>query len=139
MARAIERPSEVLPTPGGPTKQRIGPLGVALELAHGEVLEDALLDLLEVVVVLVEHFARVLEVEVVGRHLLPGEAGQPVEIGADDRGLGALRVAALQAADLALQLFLRRLGHALLFGRLAVAGDLLGQLVAFAELLAGSP
>jgi hypothetical protein len=24
-ARAIDRPSEVLPTPGGPTKQRIGP------------------------------------------------------------------------------------------------------------------
>ena len=31
------------------------PLHVALELAHGEVLDDALLDLVEVVVILVEH------------------------------------------------------------------------------------
>jgi hypothetical protein len=25
IARAIDRPSDVLPTPGGPTRQRIGP------------------------------------------------------------------------------------------------------------------
>ena len=31
-ARAIERPSEVLPVPGGPTKHRIGPLVVFLSL-----------------------------------------------------------------------------------------------------------
>ena len=28
VARAIERASEVLPTPGGPTKHRIGPFGL---------------------------------------------------------------------------------------------------------------
>ena len=38
---------------------------VALELAHRQVLEDALLDRAQVVVVLVEHLARVVEVEVV--------------------------------------------------------------------------
>ena len=32
MARAIERPSEVLPTPGGPSKQRIGPFMSGLSL-----------------------------------------------------------------------------------------------------------
>ena len=64
-ARAIERPSDVLPTPGGPTKQRIAAGGVGLQAAHGEELEDAVLDLLDVVVVLVEHLARVGEVEVV--------------------------------------------------------------------------
>ena len=31
-ARAIERPSEVLPTPGGPTRQRIGPFGFSFSL-----------------------------------------------------------------------------------------------------------
>ena len=62
---AIERPSDVLPTPGGPTKHRIEPRASRLELAHGEELEDAVLDLLDVVVVVVEHLARVLEVEVV--------------------------------------------------------------------------
>ena len=37
------RASDVLPTPGGPTKQRIGPLIVGVQLAHGQVLEDAVL------------------------------------------------------------------------------------------------
>ncbi len=54
MARAMERPSEVLPTPGGPTKQRIGPRVIRRELAHRQILEDAVLDVVEVEVVLVE-------------------------------------------------------------------------------------
>ena len=54
-ARAIDWPSDVLPTPGGPTKQRIGPEVSFLSFDDGEVLEDPLLDLLEVEVVLVEH------------------------------------------------------------------------------------
>ena len=57
-ARAIDCPSEVLPTPGGPTKQRIWPETSLLELRDGEVLDDPLLDLLEVVVVLVEDLLR---------------------------------------------------------------------------------
>jgi hypothetical protein len=48
-------PSEVLPTPGGPTRHRIGAFDLVDALLHREVLEDALLDLLEAVVVLVEH------------------------------------------------------------------------------------
>ena len=72
-ARAIECPSDVLPTPGGPTKQRIEvPPRVGLELAHRQVLEDALLDLLEAEVVVVEHLARVREVEVVFGRMLHG-------------------------------------------------------------------
>ena len=48
-------------------------LGVLLELAHREVLEDAVLDLLEVVVVLVEDLAGVRDVEVVlGRDVAHG-------------------------------------------------------------------
>ena len=73
-ARAIDWPSDVLPTPGGPTKQRIGPAEVVLELRDGEVLDDPLLHLLEVVVVVVEDLARVVEVEVVGRRLRPTAA-----------------------------------------------------------------
>ena len=41
--------------------------GVRLQLAHGEIFEDALLDLFEIVVILVEHLLRVREVEVVLR------------------------------------------------------------------------
>ena len=54
IARAMDRASEVFPTPGGPTKHRIGPFSLLDELADGEVFEDPLLDLLEAVVVLVE-------------------------------------------------------------------------------------
>ena len=57
-ARAIDWPSDVLPTPGGPTKQRIWPEVSFLQLRDGEVLDDPLLHLLEVEVVLVEHLLR---------------------------------------------------------------------------------
>ena len=60
IAAAIDLPSDVLPTPGGPTKQRIERARVRLQLAHREELEDPVLDLLDVVVVAVEHLARVL-------------------------------------------------------------------------------
>ena len=56
--------------------------------AHREVLEDALLDLLEAVVVLVEDLGRLLDVEpVVGRRV-PRQPDQPVDIGPDDSDLG---------------------------------------------------
>ena len=64
---------------------------VVLELAHGEELEDAVLDLVEVVVVAVEDLAGMLHVEVVLAARAPGQGDDPVEVGADDRVLGALR------------------------------------------------
>ena len=64
---------------------------VGLQLAHREVLEDAVLDLLEVVVVAVEDLARVGDVEVVVARDRPRQRDDPVEIGADDGVLGALR------------------------------------------------
>ena len=68
------------------------PVQVGLELAHGQVLEDAVLDLLEVVVVAVEDLARVRDVEVVLARDVPGQGDDPVEVGADDRVLGAGRL-----------------------------------------------
>jgi hypothetical protein len=55
---AIDLPSEVLPTPGGPTRHRIGPFSFFGALLHGEILDDALLDLLEAVMILVEDLLR---------------------------------------------------------------------------------
>jgi hypothetical protein len=55
VARAMLWPSEVLPTPGGPTRHRIGPFSFFDALLHREVLEDALLDLVEAVVIFVQH------------------------------------------------------------------------------------
>src|SRR5439155_8420771 len=54
------------------------------ELRDGEELDEPVLDLLQVVVVLVEHLARVLQVEVVLGRLSPREADEPVDVGADD-------------------------------------------------------
>ena len=54
----------------------------------GDVIEDAVLDLLEAVVVLVQHAPRVLDVQDVVRALGPGDAEHPVEVVAPDRRFG---------------------------------------------------
>src|SRR5690606_38808552 len=79
-----------------------GPFG--LELAYSEVLEDAVLDLLQPVVILVEDLLGFLEVEaVLGAHV-PGELGDGREVGADDGGFGRVGMHARQAVELALSL-----------------------------------
>jgi hypothetical protein len=65
--------------------------GILLELRDGEVLDDPLLDLVEVVVVLVEDVPVVIEVEIVVRVAALRESREPVEIGADDPVLGRRR------------------------------------------------
>ena len=94
-------PSEVLPVPGGPDEAEDRALHVLLQLAHGQVFEDPLLDLLEVVVVGVEDLARAPQVEPVAAGLAPGENGQPVEIGPDDRVFGRAGVHSGQPLELA--------------------------------------
>ncbi len=108
---------------------------VRLEPAHGEELEDAVLDRLDVVVVAVEHLAAVLEVEVVLGRPRPGQVGEPLEIGADHAVLGGLRRQPLEALQLALRLLpgvLRQLGG---LEALAQLGRLGLDLVDLAELL----
>ena len=107
-ARAIDWPSDVLPTPGGPTKHRIEPRASGLSLPHGEELEDAVLDLLDVVVVGVEHLARVREVEVVLGRLVPRQRRDPLEVGADDAVLGRGLRQLLQPRELAVGLLAHR-------------------------------
>ena len=65
--------------------------GILLELRDGEMLDDPLLHLVEVVVVLVEDLARAVEIEVVVRGHAPRQRRQPVEIGADDAVLRCRR------------------------------------------------
>ena len=55
-----------------------------LELSDGQVLDDAVLDLLEIVVILVEDRARRLDVDVVGRLGVPRQRHEPIEVRADD-------------------------------------------------------
>ena len=72
------------------------PWRLRVELADGQVLEDPVLDLLEVVVVLVEDLPGVGDVEVVLGLLRPGEVDEPLEVGADDAVLGGDRRQLLQ-------------------------------------------
>ena len=72
-------------------RQRIGPLLVLLQLADGEVLEDALLDLLEAVVVVVEDLAHRARCPCCrGVCACHGQVEDPVEVRAHDRVLGAM-------------------------------------------------
>ena len=93
VARAMLWPSEVLPTPGGPTNTGSGSC-LGIELAHRQILEDAPLDLGQAVVVLVQDAPRLGNVDGVLARLRPGQLDQPVQIGAHhrvlSRGLGQL-------------------------------------------------
>ena len=111
VALAIDLPSEVLPTPGGPTRHRIGPFELVGAALHGEIFEDALLDLLEAVMVRVEHLLRLLEVVLDLGALAPRDRQHPVEIVAHDRGFGRHRRHLAQLLQLGDRLVARLLGE----------------------------
>ena len=70
------------------------------ELAHAQVFEDALLDLLQTVVVFVQHPPRLAQVEMVGGGDGPGQFHQPLEVAAHHTGLSRLRMQALKPRQL---------------------------------------
>ena len=76
-------------------------LQVPFQLPHREVLDDSLLDLVEIVVVLVEHPARLDRIEPVFRRLVPRDVEDPVEIRADHLVLGRCGRHALEPIDFA--------------------------------------
>ena len=61
-AEATALPSEVLPTPGGPTRHRIGPR-VSRRREHGEMLVHPPFHLFEAVVLQIENVVRRLQIE----------------------------------------------------------------------------
>ena len=88
-----------------------GAFEAADEAEHRDVVEDAVLDLVETVVVLVEHAPRVLDVEDVIGAFGPGEAEEPIEVIAADGRLGRHRRRAPQLSQLALCAGLHRVGQ----------------------------
>ena len=86
-------------------------------------LEDALLDLLESEVVVVELFAGALQVEVVLRHVVPRQLQKQLEGGHLDRVLRHGGVQPLDFLQLLLEGFAHLLGPVLLLGLLAHALD----------------
>ena len=111
------------------------PVQVGLELAHREELEDAVLDLLEVVVVAVEDLAGVRHVEVVVAAHRPGQGDDPVEVGADHGVLGALRRDVGEPVELPAGGLVGLFRELELVDLLAQLGDLGLLVVGLAELL----
>ena len=125
-------PEAGLPDAGRAGEAEDRPRRVGLQLAHREVLEDPVLDLLEVVVIGIEDLAGVGDVEVVVGALGPGQLDEPLEVGADHAVLGGRRRQLLQPRQLALG------------GLLGVLGQLrrlqpLAQLVDLGLLFVGLP
>ena len=117
---------------------------VRLQAPDGEELDDAVLDALDVVVVGVEHLARVAEVEVVLGRRVPRQRRDPLEIVADHAVLGRRLRQPLEPRELAVgdlahllgQLDLRELLAQLLdlgLGRVALPELLLDRLELLAQ------
>ncbi len=112
----------------------LGDPSLLAQLAHGQVLDDPVLHVLEARVIGVEHLSSVARVEPLLGARAPRHREQPVEVGADHRRLAGLVADPLEARSLALGLLPDAVRHRRL-------GDLLpivvgGRAVVFAELLA---
>ena len=117
--------------PGSAAEHGDAPL--AAELPDRQELDDALLDVLEAGVVLVEDAPRFGEIEIVLRSDVPGDLEHPVEIRPDPAVLRALLARALKAVQLSLDLGAHVLRHT---GVLETAAVACGHVVAaFPELL----
>ena len=88
---------------------RLGGLGLLLQNPHRQKLEDAVLDVTEGVVVLLEDLGRSLDVESLLGVLGPRQLADGLEVGANDLGLHALGPHALESVELAVDLLARRL------------------------------
>ena len=111
--RTRDRPPERrLADAGRPDETQNRPFQLRLELHHGEEIENAVLDLFEIVVVLIENLGRALHIDRFSRGHGPWQADQPFEIGARDRVLGRHGVDARKAAQLFERFLLYLVGHA---------------------------
>ena len=119
----------------GKAEDRLTRRAVLLELADGQILQDAVLDLLQAVVVRVQHLFDRRDVEIVLAGDLPGHRHHPVEIGARHVVLRGRGIHAAQPVQLSLGLFARLFRHAGLRDLFAQFVHLLRPVVAFAQLL----
>ncbi len=104
-------------------------------LLHREVLEDPLLDLLEAEVVFLEHALGLGEVAGHLRPFAPRHLHEPVDVVANDRGLGRHRRHQLELAELGRRLLLGFLRHAGRLDALLELRELVRRVLHLAELL----
>ena len=132
--RAIDLPSEVLPTPGGPTRQRIGPFLPGASLRTARYSRMRFFTFLQVVVIGVEDLARLVQVQPILGPLRPRQLDQPLEVGALHGVFGRRLRHLLEALELLARRLLDVGGHLgrldLLVERVEVAG-----VFAFAQLV----
>jgi hypothetical protein len=110
-------------------------LALGAQLAHRQELQDALLDLVQAVVILVQHPPRIGDVQVVGRLVLPRQAYQQIQVRLDHAVFGGLDRHAFHAVQFAARFFLRLFGHARLADALIQFADVGFVLVFLAQFL----
>ena len=134
-ARAIDLPSEVLPTPGGPTKHRIG------SRPPGRIFFTARYSRMRSLIFSTPSWSssRISRARMrsdrVGGLLAPRHRDQPVDVGAGHRVLRRGRRHLGETVELAEGFLLRLLGHPGRLDLLPQRLDLLRAIVAVAELL----
>ena len=89
----------------------LGDAALLAKLANGDVLGDAVLDVLESGVIGVEHLAGVNGIESLLRALRPRHGDQPIEVGPDHRGLTGGVAHPLETGELLLGLLANSLRH----------------------------
>ena len=109
------------------------------QLLDRQVLEDALLDLVQIVVVLVQDLPRPADVDGPAAQLGPGQTRQPLEVGDDHAVLGRGRRQALQPRELPIRLAPGLLRQAGLLDLPTQLGQPSVAIVLIAELLVNRP
>ena len=97
---------------GGPDKEQNGAGLFALEIHDGNLFHDPALDLLQAVMVLFQHLARLIQVDDLGLGLLPVQRGDKVEVIIEHAVFGRLAALLLQTVEDLDGLGTRRLVHA---------------------------
>src|SRR5690606_9149144 len=111
------------------------PLHLLGALLHREILEDALLDLLEAIVIAIEDLFGLPQVDLRAGRLLPGDREQPIEIIADHGRFGRHGAHVLELLQLGLGLFPRFFAQPRLPDTLFQLGQLVATVLALAQLL----
>ena len=93
--------ARIAPAPAAAPARRVDHAALGAQLAHRQVLDDAVLHVVETGVVGVEDRARVTDVELLVGARAPRDLEHGVEPGADPPVLGALLAGALEPVDLA--------------------------------------
>ena len=109
------------------------------QLVDAEILQDAFLDLFEVIVILVQDLLCLFDIEVVLGCFFPGKLHHPFQVSPDDRGLRRVGVHLFKAGKLFEGLFLHILRHLRLFDGLFEVIDFLCFFVSLSQLVLNGP